>query len=49
MLLREGLIERDGDEILVHPRIPTLLPCHLRRLRPSLRVEYLELTELTLG
>ncbi len=44
VLLREGLIERDGNDILVHPRIPTLLPCHLRRLRPSLRAEYLDLT-----
>ena len=44
VLLREGLIERDGDAILVHPRVPTLLPCHLRRLRPSLRAEYLDLT-----
>jgi hypothetical protein len=40
VLLREGLVERNGDEILVHPRIPTLLPCHLRRLRPCLRAEY---------
>ena len=41
VLLREGLVERDGDEILVHPLIPTLLPGHLRRLRPCLRAEYL--------
>ncbi|MCB2223054.1 MAG: hypothetical protein KQH83_02675 [Actinobacteria bacterium] len=43
VLLREGLAEREGDDILVHPRVPTLLPCHLRRLRPSLRAEYLAL------
>jgi len=44
VLLREGLVERRGDDILVHPRVPTLLPCHLRRLRPGLRAEYLDLT-----
>jgi len=44
VLLREGLIERAGDEILVHPRIPTMAPSHLRRLRPGLRSEYLRAT-----
>ena len=45
VLLREGLVERDGDEILAHPRVPTMAPCHLHRLRPSLRAEYLRTTE----
>jgi len=45
VLLKEGLVERDGDEILVHPRVPTMAPCHLHRLRPSLRAEYLRTTE----
>ena len=40
VLLREGLVERDGEQILVHPLVPALLPCHLRRLRPGLRAEY---------
>jgi hypothetical protein len=44
VLLREGLVERNDEQILVHPLIPTMLPCHLRRLRPSLRAEYQALT-----
>lgn len=40
LLLHEGLVERDGAQILVHRDVPLMAPCHLRRLRPALRVEY---------
>lgn len=39
-LLREGLIRREGELILVPARIPTLDDGQQRRLHPSLRAEY---------
>jgi len=39
-LAAEGLVARDGDIVLVRPRIPFLADRHLRRLRPALRAEY---------
>jgi len=39
-LLREGLIHRDGEAILVPARIPALDDAQQRRLHPSLRAEY---------
>ena len=39
-LLREGLVQRDGEAILVPSRIPTLDDGQQRRLHPSLRAEY---------
>jgi hypothetical protein len=39
-LLREGLITRDGEAIVVPERIPTLDDAQQRRLHPSLRAEY---------
>ena len=39
-LLREGLVQRDGEAILVPPRVPTLDDGQQRRLHPSLRAEY---------
>ncbi len=41
VLLREGLAHRDGGEIVVFADIPPLAPTHRTRLRPALRVEYL--------
>jgi len=40
VLASEGLIERNGDLVLVRPLIPHLGKRQLRRLRPSLRTEY---------
>jgi len=40
-LAAEGLVLRDGEIVLVRPRIPYLGEGHLRRLRPELRAEYL--------
>ena len=39
-LLREGLVHRDGEAILVPERVPCLDDGQLRRLHPSLRAEY---------
>jgi hypothetical protein len=39
-LLREGLIYRDGEAILVPERVPLLDDGQQRRLHPSLRAEY---------
>ena len=39
-LLREGLVHRDGEAIVVPARIPTLDDGQQRRLHPSLRAEY---------
>ena len=39
-LLREGLIHRDGEAILVPERVPLLDDGQQRRLHPSLRAEY---------
>lgn len=44
-LVTEGLAHRDGDVVLVRPHIPHLGPRHLQRIHPSLRGEYLRLTE----
>jgi len=40
LLAAEGLVVRDGDLVLVRPRIPFLTDRHRRRLRPNLRAEY---------
>lgn len=40
LLLRERLVRRDGDQILVPDHIPLLSPDNQRRLHPSLRAEY---------
>jgi hypothetical protein len=39
-LLREGLVQRHGEAILVPARVPTLDDGQQRRLHPSLRAEY---------
>jgi hypothetical protein len=39
-LLREGLVRRDGDAIIVPERVPLLDDGQQRRLHPSLRAEY---------
>ncbi|MBP1633345.1 MAG: hypothetical protein H6Q11_1633, partial [Acidobacteria bacterium] len=39
-LLREGLVHRDGEAILVPERVPRLDDGQQRRLHPSLRAEY---------
>lgn len=39
-LLREGLVRRDGEAILVPARVPALDDGQQRRLHPSLRAEY---------
>lgn len=39
-LLREGLIRRDGNIIVVPERVPLLDESQQRRLHPSLRAEY---------
>ena len=39
-LLREGLVHRDGEAILVPERVPHLDEGQQRRLHPSLRAEY---------
>ena len=44
VLLREGLVERHGETILVYPRVPGLRPRHLVMLHPALRAEYRRLT-----
>lgn len=45
LLAAEGLVARDGDIVLVRPRIPYLDDRHLLRLRPALRAEYRSLVE----
>jgi hypothetical protein len=44
-LAAEGLIEREGQIVLVRPRVPYLGASQLRRLRPALRAEYRGLLE----
>ena len=39
-LLREGLVRRDGETIVVPERVPLLDDGQQRRLHPSLRAEY---------
>jgi hypothetical protein len=39
-LLREGLVHREGEAIMVPARIPVLDDGQQRRLHPSLRAEY---------
>ena len=39
-LLREGLVRRDGEAIVVPDRVPALDNSQQRRLHPSLRAEY---------
>ena len=45
ILAAEGLIEREGQIVLVRPRVPYLGASQLRRLRPALRAEYQKLLE----
>jgi hypothetical protein len=40
VLASEGLVEYEGDIVLVRPTIPRLGDSQLRRLRPALRAEY---------
>jgi hypothetical protein len=40
LLLHEGLVRRDGEQVLVFRDVPMMAPHHLRRLRPALRAEY---------
>ena len=39
-LLREGLVRRDGEAIVVPDRVPALDDGQQRRLHPTLRAEY---------
>lgn len=42
LLAREGLVIRQGDVVLVRPRIPFLGTRHLRMIHPTLRAQYRE-------
>ncbi len=42
-LAAEGLVHRSGSIVLVRPTIPYLSPAQLRRMKPTLRVEYNDL------